>query len=295
MKVLKNLQRKSKRIASSRANRIFHFGSFSLNEAEQQLLRNGEPVRLAPKAFDVLRVLIQNRACLVTKEKLLQEVWPDAFVEEANLSVNVASLRKALDEGNEWRCIETIPKRGYRFVAPVSEDTFASSSTPEEPRLRNHRSDDKQTEGLKSIAILPFKNEDCGLAGEYLSAGLMESITNRLSRLRGLLVMARHTVDTCHEFSIDPREVGRKLRVRSVLAGRILGLGDQLIIRTELVDVKKGWQLWGEQYQTNVSDILTVQQELAIEISEKLKIRLCVGRERLASISLDRQLRTSSS
>ena len=132
MKVLRSLQRKSKRIpktsastsSSQTANRIYHFGSFSLNEAEQQLLRNGEPVRLAPKAFDVLLVLIQNRGCLVTKEKLLEEVWSDAFVEEANLSVNVASLRKALDEDDEeWRCIETVPKRGYRFVSPVSEVT----------------------------------------------------------------------------------------------------------------------------------------------------------------------------
>jgi adenylate cyclase len=143
-----------------------------------------------------------------------------------------------------------------------------------------------------SIAVLPFKNEGCGLAGEYLSAGLMESITNRLSRLRGLLVMARHTVSSYHEFSIDPREVGHKLGVRSVLAGRILGLGDELIIRTELVDVNKGWQLWGEQYHTKVSDILTVQQ-LATEISEKLKIRLSVDRKRLVSMSMERQLRTS--
>ena len=120
MKVLRSLQRKSKRIPktsaltaiSPKANHIYRFGSFTLNEAEQQLLRNGEPVRLAPKAFDVLLVLIQNRSCLVTKEKLLEEVWPDAFVEEANLSVNVAKLRKALDEGDdEWRCIETVPKR----------------------------------------------------------------------------------------------------------------------------------------------------------------------------------------
>jgi len=132
MKVPRNPQGKSKRIPTisasttsfQTANCIYYFGSFSLNEAEQQLLRNGEPVRLAPKAFDLLLVLIQNRGCLVTKKRLLEEVWPDAFVEEANLSVNVAILRKALDEGDDqWRCIETVSKRGYRFVAPVSEVT----------------------------------------------------------------------------------------------------------------------------------------------------------------------------
>ena len=303
MKVLRSLQRKSKRIpktsasttASQKANHIYRFGSFTLNKAEQQLLRNGEPVRLAPKAFEVLLVLIQNRGCLVTKEKLLEEVWPDAFVEEANLSVNVASLRKALDEDDDWRCIETVPKHGYRFVSPVSEVTDESARTRAARSLSYQRNDDKRTEVLNSIAVLPFKNEGCGSAGEYLAAGLMESITNRLSRLRGLRVMARHPVLSCHQPNMDPRELGHQLGVRSVLAGRILGLGDQLIIRTELVDVIKGWQLWGEQYHTQVSDILTVQQELATEISEKLKIRLSVDRERLVSFSMDRQLRTSRS
>jgi TolB-like protein len=249
---------------------------------------------LAPKAFEVLLVLIQNRGCLVTKEKLLEEVWPDAFVEEANLSVNVASLRKALDEDDEeGRCIETVPKHGYRFVSPVSEVTDESARTRAAPSLSYQRNDDKRTEVLNSIAVLPFKNEGCGSAGEYLAAGLMESITNRLSRLRGLRVMARHTVLSCHQPNMDPREVGHQLGVRSVLAGRILGLGDDLIIRTELVDVIKGWQLWGEQYQTTVFDIVTVQQKLAAEISEKLKTRLSSNREGLVSISMDRQLRTS--
>jgi len=298
---LQKFQGKSKRIpktsastaSSETTNCTYFFGSFSVNDADKQLLHNGEPVRMAPKAFDVLLVLIQNRGCLVTKERLLEEVWPDTFVEEANLSVNVASLRKALNEDDEGRCIETVPKRGYRFVAPVSEVTYESAKAREERRLSSHQNNDKRTETLNSIAVLPFKNEGCGLEGEYLSAGLTESITNRLSRLRGLLVMDPHTVSSCHEFSINPREVGHKLGVRSVLAGRILGLGDELIIRTELIDVMKGWQLWGEQYHTKVSDILTVQQELATEISEKLKIRLSVDRERLVSFSMERQLRTS--
>lgn len=302
MKVLRNLQRKSKRIrktsastASSRtANRIYKFGSFSFNEAEQQLLRNGEPIPLPPKAFDVLLVLIQNRGCLVTKEKLLEDVWPDAFVEEANLTVNVANLRKTLDEGDgKLQCIETVPKRGYRFVAPVSEVTYEPARQREDSQSSDVRDDTRRTELPKSVAVLPFTNEDCDLAGEYLSAGLMESIINRLSRLRDLQVMARHTVYSCYQPNMDPRDVGQKLGVRSVLAGRILGLGDELIIRTELIDVLKGWQLWGEQYRTKISDVLIVQQQLATEISEKLKTKLSVDRGRLLSISMDRQLRTS--
>jgi len=279
MKALRNLQKKSKEIpktfsstpTTDETKRVYYFGSFCLNEAEQQLRRNGNPIRLAPKAFEVLLVLIQNKGCLVTKEKLLEEIWPDVFVEEANLSVNIASLRKALDEGDAARhWIETVPKRGYRFVAHVSE-------LLREHHLTEGKDGVIRREVFKSLAVMPFQNEGCGPVGDYLSDGLMESITNSLSQSHDLRVMARHTVYSHHRGNIDPRSIGQSLGVSSVLLGRILQLGDGLIIRTELVDVLNGWQLWGEQYHTRVSDILIVQQELTAMICEKLRTTLCVA------------------
>lgn len=283
MKVLRNLQRKSKRnpkalAAIRRSNHVYYFGSFCVNEAEQQLLRNGKPVRLAPKAFNVLLVLIQNKGCLMTKDRLLEEVWPDAFVEEANLSVNIANLRKTLDEGETVRpCIETVPKRGYRFVARVSEVIHKSTKRASESRLSEEQNNGRRNEILNSVAVLPFENEGCGPAGEYLSVGLMESITNSLSQWHDLRVMAPHTMYSRHRRNIDPRTVGHELGVCSVLVGRILPLDDRLIVRTELVDVMNGWQLWGEQYHTNMSDILIVQQELTAKIAEKLRTELGRG------------------
>ena len=268
MTILKNEQKKSKEIPRTAASEVgvYYFGAFSLNLAEKQLRRRGEPIRLPPKAFDLLLVLIQSQGSLVTKEQLLAEVWPHVFVEEANLSVNIASLRKVLDEGDEQQYIETVPKRGYRFVAHVSaeEDT----TQPVEPRNKIYN----------SLAVLPFINEGCGTAGEYLAAGLMESLTNNLAQSRDLRVMARHTVHTHHECNIDPRLMGQKLGVRSILVGRILPLDDWLIVRAELVDVKNGWQLWGEQYHTKTSDVLVVQQELTAEIAERLRVRLKIFR-----------------
>jgi adenylate cyclase len=266
--VLRKRQKKSKRIPKTAIantitrgpNRVYYFGSFCLDQEERQLSCNGKTVRLTPKTFDVLLVLIQNKGCLVTKERLLEEVWADVFVEEANLSVNIASLRKALEEGeSEEQWIETVPKQGYRFVAAVSE--LAGDGM------------------INSVAVLPFENEGCGPAGEYLADGLMESITNSLSRSRDLRVMARHMVYACYRCCIDPLIVGHKLGVRSVLIGRILRLGDCLIVRTELVDVMNGWQLWGEQYQTPISDVLIVQQEITAAISERLRIRLSVDED----------------
>lgn len=279
MAVLRKFQKKSKRNpktsvsdpSSHVPNHVYYFGCFCLNQAERQLLRNGTPVRLAPKAFEVLLVLIQNKGSLVTKDRLLREVWPDVYVEEANLSVNVASLRKALEEDDaaaEW--IETVPKQGYRFAATVSE--ISCEDAAEKPRLIS--TDNAVDEMVHSLAVLPFENEGCGPAGEYLAAGLMETITNSLSCSRDLRVMATHTVHTCQQCHVDARTVGHKLGVRSVLVGRILRLGDRLIVRTELIDVLNGWQLWGEQYHTAIADILTVQQELTAAISERLMTRL---------------------
>lgn len=278
MTVLKNSQKKSKEIPKTSlllpafrrsANGVYNFGSFSVNLAEKQLRRRGEPIRLAPKAFDLLLVLIQNEGSLVTKEQLLAEVWPHVFVEEANLSVTVASLRKVL-EGDEQQYIETVPKRGYRFVARVP----AQDDTTREPQSLEAPVNSERNEIYNSLAVLPFANEGCGPTGEYLATGLMESITNTLSQSRDLRVMARHTVYSLHESHVDPRTVGQKLGVRSVLAGRILQLDEWLIVRTELIDVKNGWQLWGEQYHTRILDVLLVQQELTEQISERLRFRL---------------------
>jgi adenylate cyclase len=282
MAVLSKIQKKSKKIpraavsttTSLDRNCVYHFGPFSLDHVERLLLRDGQPVHLAPKAFDVLLVLIQNKGCLVTKERLMGEVWPEVFVEESNLSVNIASLRKALDDGEaEAQWIETVPKQGYRFLAAVSES--GCDETLERPHLVGSCHD-----AIQSLAVLRFANEGCGPAGEYLSAGLAESITNTLSRSRGLRVMGRHTVDTCHQCHIDPRTVGLNLGVRSILIGRILRLGERLIVRTELIDVRDGWQVWGEQYHAELSDILSVQEDLTAAISERLRITLALDDER---------------
>jgi TolB-like protein/DNA-binding winged helix-turn-helix (wHTH) protein len=111
---------------------IYEFGRFRLSTSEKRLLRDGSPVSLTPKAFDMLAVLVENRGRLLEKSELLERVWPDSFVEEANLSVKMSELRKALGEGpNDHHYIETVPRRGYRFVADVKvvDDAAAERET----------------------------------------------------------------------------------------------------------------------------------------------------------------------
>ena len=125
-----------------------------------------------------------------------------------------------------------------------------------------------------SLAIFPFINSSADPNAEYLSDGITESIINNLSQLPQLKVIARSTVFRYKGADIDPQEVGKKLGVRAVLTGRVLSRGDVLNIQTELVNVKDGTQLWGEQHERSCSDIFEVQEEIAKEIAAKLRLRL---------------------
>src|SRR5713226_8847351 len=129
-------------------------------------------------------------------------------------------------------------------------------------------------EAIDSVAVLPFVNVSADPQTEYLSDGITESVINNLSQLRSLRVMARSTVFRYKGKEADPQKVGQDLHVGAVLTGRLKERGDTLVIQAELVDVSKGTQLWGEQYNRKLADILAVQEEISREISEKLRLRL---------------------
>lgn len=121
-----------------RARHFYEFGQFRLDDEERLLLRDGQPVSLAPKVFDTLLALVKDRGHLLEKEALMKELWPETFVEESNLTYNISQLRKALGDSAGQRYIETVPRRGYRFVAPVRESGEAIASLVVEERSEVH-------------------------------------------------------------------------------------------------------------------------------------------------------------
>src|SRR5687768_14980036 len=266
--------------------RPYKFDSFLLDKAERVLLRGKTPIMLPPKVFDILCVLVERAGHLVTKEVLMEKVWPDTFVEEANLSVNIAALRRALGENPNGRSyIKTVRKRGYRFVANVtsaaSESALKVLTREQESAVSfSHEREWDSAEIFNSLAVLPFDNETGDPHAEYLSDGLTESIMNSLSNLEGIRVLGRNTVFRYKGKSIDSQKVGEQLGVRCVLTGRILRLDDRVIVRTEVIAVNGGWQIWGGQYHRTASDILAVQEEIAQEISGKLRLKLTADEKR---------------
>ncbi|HEX8069883.1 MAG TPA: winged helix-turn-helix domain-containing protein [Pyrinomonadaceae bacterium] len=258
---------------------VYEFGPFSLSAAEQLLRRDGKLVPLTPKALDALRLLVERGGRVVEKEELLRHVWPDTFVEEGNLSVTIFMLRKALGEGQRGqKYIETVPRRGYLFVAPVRR-VNADGAPPQ--AAQPHATEAPPPSPSDALAVLPFVNETDDPHAEYLSDGITESIISSLARLPQLRVLARSTVFRYKGRAAQPQAVGRELNVRAVLTGRVLQFGNRLIIRTELVDVSDGRQLWGEQFDRPPSDVLAVQEQIARAISARLRLQLSGAQQQL--------------
>ena len=281
-KISKRTPKRSKAQTLRPGSVYYRFGSFLLDEAERVLLRSEVKVLLTPKVFDMLLILVQNAGRLVTKEYLLQKVWPDSFVEEANVSVNIATLRKALGEGDgEFEHIETLPKRGYRFIANVIEERWQRTAPAH--KVDGHQLHKQSRDKVHSLAIMPFYNESPDPNAQYLSDGLTETIINSLSHLQGLRIIGHNSVFRYRGKELDGRMVGKELHVKSVVTGRIFQVGERLIVSAEMIDVHTGWHIWGDQYQRKLTDVLKVQQDISHKISIALKQKLT--REEKAKVS----------
>lgn len=256
---------------------LYEFGSFRLDPAKHSLWRDDYPVSLTPKAFDTLLVLVEHGGDVLKKEEILSKVWPDTFVEEATLAQNIFTLRKILgmdDKGRPY--IETIPRRGYRFTANIrrTKDEDAETMSNTQNIVPSFMPAEAMRPDIVTLAALPLSYPSDNPHIEYLGDGITEIVINSLSQLSRLRVMARSTVFQYKGREVDPRQIGRELNVQAVFAGRVLQVGNALVIRVELVDVATGWQLWGDQFNRNIGNLVEVQEEIAQEISRKLLFKL---------------------
>ncbi|HZR81103.1 MAG TPA: winged helix-turn-helix domain-containing protein [Candidatus Binatia bacterium] len=229
-----------------RIDRCWEFGQFRLREADAELLRDGQRVALARKAFDTLLALVERAGHLVPKDELMRRVWPDAVVEEANLANNVSLLRRVLGDP---RIIETVPGRGYRFAAPVRETAVTQAEPP-------------------SVAVLPFRV--LGAADdEYLGLGFADALITRLATVRGLRVRPTSAVARWTS-PADPLAVGRALRVGAVLEGTIRVAAERIRVTAQLVDVEEASPLWTGKFDERLSDIFAVEDAISERIARSL-------------------------
>jgi DNA-binding winged helix-turn-helix (wHTH) protein/tetratricopeptide (TPR) repeat protein len=267
----------------------YEFGPYRLDVGQRVLTRTGEAVSLTPKATEILTLLVVNAGQLVGKDELLKQVWPDTFVEESNLTQNIFLLRRILgDERPAPRYIETVVRRGYRFIAnvrvvgggngdsPESRDTGALR-LPHEPA-----GDGEDASAPPTVAVLPFLNATGNDDLEYLADGLTDNLVNNLSRVRKLRVMSRSAVFRYKTKKfLDPRGVGRELGVGVVLVGKLTTTPSEGVsISVELVEVSSGWQLWGDGFDCQLKDILEVQDRITRQLLHALKLKLTGDEEK---------------
>ena len=242
----------------------FQLGAWRVQPQLNSVACDQRTIRLEPKMMGVLVCLAQRSGDVVSKEQLVREVWRDTFVTDDVLIRCVSALRKAFgDDAGRPVVIETIPKKGYRLLVPVARASY-----------RDPTRDRSGHEFVDSIAILPFENIDQCPDSDYLSDGLTETIINNLSQLDRLRVLPRTIVFRYKGKTTDPAKVGRELGVRVVLIGHVMQRGDRLTIGAELIDTSNEAQIWGRAYDRNPDDILSIQDEMAGEISDHLRLRL---------------------
>jgi TolB-like protein/Flp pilus assembly protein TadD len=225
--------------------------------------RDGTTARLEPKVMEVLVCLAGHAGEALSKEKLVQTVWPNTFVSDDALKRCISELRRAFeDDAREPHIIETISKRGYRFIAAVNRSAPGEHAAPPERITRD------------SVAVLPFINMSSDPENGFFADGITEEIINALSQIEQLHVAARTSSFFFKGKHIDMRQIGEQLNVRTVVEGSIRKSGDRLRITAQLVNVADGYHLWSERYDIEMKDIFAIQDQVARSIADRLKVTL---------------------
>jgi DNA-binding winged helix-turn-helix (wHTH) protein/TolB-like protein len=295
------------------------FGPFELDTLARVVYRDGKPVALTPKQVDTLLMLVREHGQVVERERLMREVWPDSFVEEGGLTRNVSAIRKAL-ENNGDEPIETVPKRGYRFVAPVSRKVVVVGPPASGPLQAETETPPRQVAaplassptGLKwlwlgagvvvtvaalalllvtrdapgtaaprvdSLAVLPFRLLSPEATDQYLSVGLADLLTTRLT---GLATLSVRPAGATQAFAgVDPVQAGRELGVDAVVDGTLRRDGDRLRLTVQVLDVNAGTPLFAGSFDERAEDALSLENALTDAVLSLLVPRL-VAAERTA-------------
>jgi DNA-binding winged helix-turn-helix (wHTH) protein/TolB-like protein/Tfp pilus assembly protein PilF len=284
------------------STRYYEFGPFQIDRLNHALRRDGKNIPLKPKVFDTLLLLVENHGRVVDKDEMLQRLWPDTVVEESNLSQNVYLLRRVLEEETDGqRYIETVPKRGYRFVATVTEvETEArriSMVQTRTPRLwkpgiaaligllliglgsafiwsTKRPNSPEPTAPINSIAVLPFKSFGSDASDENLGFWMADTLITKLSNVKRLVVRPISSVRKFTSTNEDAVAAGRELKVDAVLDASIQRTGDRIRVTMRLVNVKDGAPLWTRIVDEQVSDPFAVQDRVAEQVTEALALRL---------------------
>ncbi|HZI59606.1 MAG TPA: tetratricopeptide repeat protein [Pyrinomonadaceae bacterium] len=287
---------------------LYQFGPFCLDPVKRRLLSDGEVVKLTPKAFETLLVLVQQRGKTIEKDELLKTVWAGTVVEENNLNQSITLLRKTLgDSRQESQYIATIPGIGYRFVADVKEVheeepagvATAPSAEPapiktdRRPMFRyallllvplvlavvgyavlTRKTTPPPSPAVSSIMVLPLDNLSGDPNEEYFADGVTDALIGDLAKLSGLQVISRTSSMHYKGTKKSLPEIAREIKVDAIVEGTVQRSGDRVVIRAQLIHAATDRHLWVQVYERPMRDVLDVQSEIAQTIARQIQIQM---------------------
>ena len=260
---------------------LYSFETFLLDTDTRELRRGDKLISIEPKVFDLLSYLILSRSHVVSKDDLIATVWSGRIVSESALTTCINAARVAVgDSGDTQRLIKTFPRKGIRFIGPVEEaeppaiGKASELPAPPRPAAPTPCSTSAPSTSRLSIVVLPFTNLSDDPHQDYFVDGVTDVLTGDLSRISGLLVIARNTAFAYDGKPIDVRQIGRELNVRYVLQGAMQRRGDQLRVNVQLIDAEERTHLWAERFDKLVVDIFDLQDEIVSRIANTLSCRL---------------------
>src|SRR5215467_9076464 len=285
----------------------YEFGAFRLDPTERILLRGSEPVALTPKVFDTLVLLVENSGRLVTKDDFMRQVWADAFVEDATLVQSISQLRKALGDPE---IIETVPKKGYRFlgsvrtVVPTSPAISDAAPALESPTSESDRAlrapkqiarhwllvsaalgvlvvavvfyvlDRRAGPNIRSLAVLPLQNLSGDSGQEYFVDGMTDELITDLAQIHSLRVISRTSVMQFKQTQKSLPEIAAALNVDAVVEGSVQRTGNNVRITAQLLDARQDRHLWAASYEREITNVLELQGQVAKSIADQINVKL---------------------
>jgi TolB-like protein/DNA-binding winged helix-turn-helix (wHTH) protein/Tfp pilus assembly protein PilF len=293
---------------SEQKKHFYEFGPFRIDVVKRRLLRDEEVIRVTPKAFDLLLVLVEESGRTVEKDELLDRVWPGTAVEENNLNQNITALRKSLgDSRQESQYIATIPGIGYRFVAEVrrveEEDLAQRRKGAKEEVAKEALNPVRASrvfryallilvpvvlaalgfalyrrEGprpaMSSIMVLPLENISGNAAEEYFADGMTDALIGDLAKIRGLHVISRTSSMHYKGTKKSLPEIAREINVDAIVEGTVQRSGDRVVVRTQLIHAPTDRHLWVGDYTRDVRDVLDLQSEIARAVAQEVRIQM---------------------
>jgi len=301
-------------------SRQYFFGEFRLDPGQRALFRKNELVSLTPKALETLLFLVERHGRIVDKKDLLEAVWPDTFVEEVSLARNVSVLRKVLSENEEGQSyIETIPKRGYRFVAPVEVGGDGHVEASAAPALLEERISKRPRWGwvrkaaiflivLMGIAgawywrrgatqnamapprimmaILPVQNLSGDPGRDYVTDGLTEELIARVGAMNPnrLAIIARTSSMAYKGTQKSAEQIGHELGVDYLLETSMRPNGERMRFTAQLIRVRDQTQMWAQDFDESLADVIIMEDRVALSVMDHVRLELPpASQEKLAN------------